>query len=96
MAKQIDYIQLGKEIFKVHNALRKNPQSFIEKLKESKKHFRDLVYHKPGEDPIQTYEGISAIDDEINFLKTQKPVPELQFSEDITNACRDQVKDRKE
>ena len=93
MSKNIDYAQLSKEIFKIHNALRKNPQSFIPKLKESKNHFRDKVYHKPGEDPIQTYEGESAIDEAITFLKTQKPVPELQLSDEITNACRDHVSD---
>ena len=69
MSKNVDYVQLEKEIFQIHNQIRKNPQSFIPKLKESLNHFREKIYHKPGEDPMQTYEGPEAIEEAINFLK---------------------------
>ena len=69
MAKNnFNYEQLEKELLQVHNQLRRNPQSFIPKLRESLNHFRDKIYHKPGEDPIQTYEGPDAIEDAIQFL----------------------------
>ena len=93
MSKSIDYEKLEEEIYQKHNELRTNPKSFIPKLKESLNHFREKIYHKPGEDPIQTYEGPEAIEEAIEFLKTQKPVCELTYDENISQACKDHVHD---
>ena len=93
MAKYINYEEIEEELFKQHNALRTNPQSFIPKLKEALKHFREKIYHMPDEDPIQTYEGQEAIEEAINFLKSQKPVGELIYDENISYACKDHVYD---
>jgi hypothetical protein len=93
MSRQIDYEDLEMQLFNLHNDLRKNPQSFIIKLKESLNYFRDKIFHPPGEDPIQTYEGPEAIDDAIQFLKKQKPVNELEYNENIALACKDHVND---
>ena len=93
MSKKFDSEQLSTELFNLHNELRSNPLSFVSKLKESLKYFRDKIYHKPGEDPIQTYEGPSAIEEAIDFLKTQKPVGKIILDENITKACRDHAHD---
>ena len=93
MSKNIDYEELEKGIYKIHNQIRKNPKSYIQKLEESLNHFRDRIYHKPGEDPIQTYEGPEAIEDAIEFLKNQKPVRELIYDENISRACKDHAYD---
>ena len=93
MSKQIDYADIERELFYLHNELRENPQSFIPKLKECFKHFRNKIFHPPGEDPIQTYEGVDAIDDAIQFLKTQKPVQQLEYNDGIAQACKDHVID---
>ena len=45
------------------------------------------------EDPIQTYEGVSAVNDSIQFLKNQKPLNELILNKDITQACKDHIED---
>ena len=42
-----DYDELATEIYNLHNELRTNPLSFVSKLKESLKHFREKIYHKP-------------------------------------------------
>ena len=93
MSKGFDEKELEAELLIEHNAIRLNPQSYIPKLKEALNHFRDKIYHKPGEDPIQTYEGKSAIEEAINFLKSQPPVPELILSKEITKACQDHIAD---
>ena len=93
MSKNIDFEELEEQIYQTHNQIRKNPQSFIPKLKESLNHFREKIYHKPGEDPIQTYEGPEAIEDAINFLKSQRPVKELILDENISRACKDHAYD---
>ena len=93
MSKQIDYDVIEKQLFNLHNDLRENPQSYIQKLKENLKYFRQKIFHPPGEDPIQTYEGTEAIDDAIQFLKTQKPVEKLEYNDGIAQACKDHVLD---
>ena len=93
MLNKTDYEELEKEIFYIHNDLRQNPQSFIPKLKDCLKYFSNKIYHPPGEDPIQTYEGADAIDEAIQFLKTQKPVNELEYNDNIALACKDHVND---
>ena len=93
MSKQIDYEDIEKQLFNLHNDLRENPQSYIQKLKENLKYFRQKIFHPPGEDPIQTYEGTEAIDDAIQFLKTQKPVERLEYNDGIAQACKDHVLD---
>ena len=73
----IDYENIENELFTLHNEIRKNPQSFIPKLKSVLPCFKNKIYHIPGEEPIQTYEGDEAVHEAIQFLKTQKPVQEL-------------------
>ena len=92
-SKQLIYEELEKEIFQLHNKLRQDPQNFIPKLKEYFKYFRNKIYHPPGEDPIQTYEGSEALEDAIQFLKTQKPVNPLEYNEYISAACKDHSSD---
>ena len=93
MSNQINYEDLEKDIFYLHNELRENPQSYIQKLKDTLKYFRNKIFHPPGEDPIQTYEGPEAVDDAIQFLKTQKPVDLLVYNEGIAQACKDHAFD---
>ena len=93
MSRNINYEEIEQELFKAHNQIRKDPQSYIQKLKECLNHFRDKIYHQPGEDPIQTYEGKDAIEEAIRFLKNQKPVKELEYSKKISKACKDHVND---
>ena len=93
MTRPYDFIDLEKKLFKLHNDLRQNPQNYIQKLKECLKYFRNKIFHPPGEDPIQTYEGQEAIYDAIQFLKTQKPVSQLEYNEHIAHACKDHAID---
>jgi uncharacterized protein YkwD len=89
----IDYEKLEEDLFKLHNQVRTNPQSFIPKLKSVLTCFKNKIYHIPGEEPIQTFEGSQAVKEAIQFLKTQKPVQELKFSYQLQKACKDHVDD---
>ena len=46
MSKKIDYDELSKEIYNLHNEIRTNPLSFVSKLKESLKYFREKITQK--------------------------------------------------
>lgn len=93
MAKEINYEKLEEELFRLQNDLRTNPKNFIPKLRDSLNHFKDKIYKKPDEEPIQTFEGVSAINEAIQFLKNQIPVHELTLNKDISQACRDHLND---
>ena len=66
---EMDLEQLSKDIFTEHNYLRKNPQSYIEKLERVKTYYRGKYFRHPMEIPIETYEGIEGIKNTIEFLK---------------------------
>ena len=90
---EMDLEQLAKDIFIEHNYLRKNPQSYIEKLERVSSFYRGKFFRHPMEIPIETYEGIQGIKNAIEFLKNQKPVHELKYSEELSMAARDHVLD---
>ena len=94
MTLSIDYEEIAEEIFREQNEVRKNPQSYIEKLENSLKYYKDTkIYSPPDEDPIKTTEGKDSVEDAINFLKNQKPLKKLILSEEISKACLDHIKD---
>ena len=91
--KNKDYEKIEKDLLIEHNKIRKNPKCYIPKLKECLKYFTDKIFHPPNEEPIQTCEGKEAIEEAIAFLNTQKPVKELEYSDYISQACKDHVLD---
>lgn len=90
---EVNYEEIESELFQLINELRTKPQNFLPKLRNLLTNFKGKIFVIPGEEPIQTFEGISAVEEAIDFLKTQKPVPELALNEEITKACRDHIED---
>ena len=91
--KELNFHQLSEELFKLHNELRKNPQSFIEKLSKAESYFKDKIFRYPGEIPIETYEGLKGIKNAIEFLNNQNPVKELIYSESLSKSAFDHAND---
>lgn len=89
----IDYEKLKKEVFIENNNLRKNPSSFIPALQEHLKLFKGKVYTKPGEIGIVTQEGTKAVEEAIAFLKKQKPITGLEYSDLLGKAAQDHAND---
>ena len=86
--EDIDFKEVETSLFHKHNELRTNPKSFIPKLRETLPYYKDKILHKPDEEVIQTYEGVGAVTEAINFLKYQDPVHELAISRELNQACR--------
>jgi len=89
----LNFPELDQQVIEEHNKIRTNPSSYIEKLQNSLKYFRSNVFSKPGEDPIQTYEGKAAVEEAIEFLKRQKPVSAFLTDERLNSACLDHIND---
>ena len=92
-SNEIDLKQLSEELFKEHNNLRKNPQSYIEKLTKIENYYKDKIFRHPNEIPIETYEGPEGVKNAIEFLKNQKPVKELIYSESLSKSALDHAND---
>lgn len=76
------YHQANRQIRKLHNQLRVNPQSFLPAVSERLGSFQQNVYFSkdlPGLG-IVTHEGVQAVRDLINYLQTLTPVHELSPS----------------
>ena len=93
MSLKIDYQQIEYELFKELNEIRKNPESYIEKLQKSLNFYQNNILSKENEIPIPTYEGVEAVKDAINFLSKQDSVQELNYSKEISLSCRDLIND---
>ena len=93
MVLSIDYDEIAEEIFRAQNEVRKNPKSYIPKLQNSLKYYKDNILYRENEIPIQTSEGASAVQEAINFLENQNPVQELIYSKDIGLSCKDIIDD---
>ena len=94
MKSQKDYTKLKNEIIKEHNRLRTNPKSYIPILERYIKWFKGNILEKPDSDcGIETLEGVAAYKEAINFLKTQKPIEELIYDEEVSKASQDHAND---
>ena len=92
-SNEIDLKKLSEEIFQEHNLLRKDPKSYIEKLTKAENYYKDKIFRHPSEIPIETYEGLDGIKNAIEFLKSQKPVKELIYSESLSKSASDHAND---
>ena len=93
---EIDYNKLSEELLISHNKIREDPKSFIIKLKKWSKKFRDKTLFLLNENPLETFEGINAVEEAIRFLSMQKPVPKLIYNEHLSKAARDHALDMAE
>ena len=92
-SNEIDLQKLSEQIFQEHNLLRKDPKSYIEKLTKAENYYKDKIFRHPSEIPIETYEGLDGIKNAIEFLKNQKPVKELIYSESLSKSALDHAND---
>ena len=87
--------QFEKEIILEVNMLRSNPSKyaadFIVPLKTRYK--KRLLYY-PGDLPLQTKEGINALEECVKVLQTQKKLTILRPDAGLTKAAEDHVKDQ--
>jgi hypothetical protein len=92
--QEVDYDGLAMQIIDEHNKVRTDPHSYLEKLSNCLNFFKgEKLFHKPGEEAIETYEGKPAFYEAIEFLKRQKPVGLLTHDDRLSLACKDHVKD---
>jgi hypothetical protein len=94
-----NYQEIAKELFVLHNKLREQPSSFIPHVQEYMKFIKGgkdetgYIFAKPRENYVMLHEGKVAFEEAIEFLKTQKAVPQLLLDGNLCLAAEDHLND---
>ena len=91
--KEINFKELQNELFIYQNKLRKDPHSFIPLLEVWLTKYKENTLQLQNENPLRTFEGQKGAEDAIEFLKKQKPIPELIYNEQLSRAATDHAID---
>ena len=92
--RQIEWKSFARRIFDLQNKVRQNPQSFIGYLERSLGRFNGDIYtSEDGCTAIRTEEGPVAFVEAIEFLRAQKPVSPLKWSDELEKAAKDHCND---
>lgn len=87
----IDYREMEGEILKELNLVRTTPRFYVSFLQELEKFFYGKELRRPGEIPLSTKEGPTALNEAIRFLKQAAPIPKLRWSAGMSRGARDHV-----
>jgi uncharacterized protein YkwD len=86
--------QLEALIIREMNQARANPRDYADQLEALKPYYEGRLFRRPGEIPIRTQEGLSAVNEAIRALRAMDPKPSLRPSRGMSQAARDLVEDQ--
>jgi uncharacterized protein YkwD len=75
------------------NLARSAPKDYASFLEQYKKYYHGKLIKLPDETSLLTKEGVSALVEAVQFLRSVKPVPLLSPSKGMSLAAKDHVKD---
>jgi len=82
--------RLERDVLAEINRARENPREYAEMLREYREFFDGRVLFLPGDsNGVITNEGIAAVDEAIDFLERQEPLPPLGRAELLALAAQD-------
>jgi uncharacterized protein YkwD len=81
-------IDLEKEVIIELNRARSNPAGYAKNLEDFKRHYVGKYIYIAGGTQVVTQEGVSAVDEAIEFLKSTAPVPLLRVSRGLWAAAK--------
>lgn len=92
--KSMNWQSFAQKIFELQNKIRRNPKSFIPYLEKSLTRFHGMIYTtEDGCNAIRTEEGQVAFVEAIEFLRSQKPISVLKWSDELARAAKDHCND---
>jgi uncharacterized protein YkwD len=91
---EVTYLSsLEKAVVNEMNLARTSPKEYLSLLEQFKKYYDGKLLKLPGETPILTKEGTSAVVEAIRSLGSQKPVSPLSPSKGMTLGAKDHIRD---
>jgi uncharacterized protein YkwD len=89
-----DYLShLEKAVVNEINLARTSPREYLSLLEQYKKYYEGKILKLPGDTPILTREGTSAVAEAVRSLRSQKPVFPLSPSKGMSSGAKDHVRD---
>ncbi len=76
------------------NAARADPAAYARKARALRTLFRGDRLERPGRIALVTREGVAAVDEAVDFLERQTPLPALRASPQVDRAARDHAADQ--
>lgn len=91
-----DYMlsSLEKSVLDEMNLARTNPTQYAAYLEAWRSYYKGKTFKQPGVAAVETVEGAPALEEAINFLKSAKPLPQLQLSKGMCMGAKDQSFDQ--
>lgn len=95
-AANVNYLSpIEKEIIFEINKLRSNPAQYAnEYIAPLAKNYQHNLLYYPGDKPLRTREGVSALRECVRELKKHQPLPLVYPSRGLTRAAEDHVNDQ--
>jgi uncharacterized protein YkwD len=85
---------LERDILNEVNLARTDPQTYKLYLREFRNRYRGYNLYIKKRTVIKTREGISAVDEALKFMDSQRPLGALKLSEGMTRGARDHVREQ--
>ena len=94
-ARSLHYLSpLEEEIIDEINSARTHPRQYAAFLETTRPYYNGKRFERPREIPIVTHEGLEAVNEAIDFLRTVEPVAPLTPSKGLSFAARDHAADQ--
>jgi uncharacterized protein YkwD len=91
---EVTYLSpLEKAVVNEMNLARTSPKEYLSLLEQFGKYYDGKLLKLPGEIPILTKEGTSALAGAIRFLRSLKPVSSLSPSKGMSSGAKDHIRD---
>ena len=90
-----NYKDMSNNIFHLLNEFRSNPRKLAHHLEKIKKYLDNdtNILNEPNKVQIKMKEGESAFIDAIKYLKSLKPIPPLEWSDNLARSAQEHVND---
>lgn len=82
------------EVIREMNLARQNPAAYARHLEKLRPYYSGELLRIPGQTPERTHEGVSALNEAVEFLKRARPLPSLKLSTGMSLAARDHARDQ--
>lgn len=83
-----------KEVIRELNLARTDPAGYAEFIKDYKRYYVGNLIRIAGQTPIRTQEGVTAVDEAIEFLENAGSCLTLRVSKGLSRAAEDHVEDQ--